>query len=36
MYEISKEEFERVLLRVHCFLAGVPIRTLYRGNSAAI
>jgi hypothetical protein len=30
MYEISKDEFERVPLRVHSFLAGVPLRTLYR------
>ncbi len=30
MYEISKNEFERTPLRVHAFLAGIPLRTLYR------
>jgi Protein of unknown function (DUF2867) len=32
MYEIKKDEFERVPLRAHSFLAGVPLRTLYRVN----
>lgn len=30
MYEIGKDEFERVPWRVHEFLASVPRRTLYR------
>lgn len=30
MYEIDRDEFERAPLRVHRFLAGVPLRSLYR------
>jgi hypothetical protein len=30
MYEINKRDFERVPLRVHGFLAGIPLRSLYR------